>query len=80
MLTVSNNNMCDPRPISGNYLQNKTTRSAVSALTQHYPHCDGSRGHPGQVKLQMLPHAPSYYPIPRGKAILGVIYGVLLWG
>ena len=31
------------------------------------------------IKLQLLAPAPPYYPFPRGKPILGVIYGVLLW-
>jgi galactosylceramidase len=34
-------------PISGDYMSNPQTRSVVDALTQHYPHCDGSRGAPG---------------------------------
>ena len=33
----------------------------------------------GQGKSQLLPPAPPYYPFPRGKSILGVIYEVLLW-
>ena len=32
-----------------------------------------------QGKSQLLPPAPPYYPFPRVKSILGVIYGVLLW-
>ena len=32
-----------------------------------------------QGKFELLPPAPPYYPFPRGKSILGVIYGVLLW-
>ena len=35
--------------------------------------------HREQGKFQLLPPAPLYYPIPRGKSMLGVIYGVLLW-
>ena len=30
-------------------------------------------------KFQLLPHAPPYYPFPRGKSILGVIYGVYVY-
>ena len=32
-----------------------------------------------QGKFQLRPPAAPYYPVPRGKSILGVIYGVLLW-
>ena len=34
---------------------------------------------PRQGNFQLLPPAPPYYPFPRGKSILGVLYGVLLW-
>ena len=35
-------------PMASDYLNNPTTRSAISALTQHYPHCDATPGVPGK--------------------------------
>ena len=34
-------------PISTDYLKDPELRSSVGALTQHYPHCDASKGEPG---------------------------------
>ena len=38
-----------------------------------------STGPSRQRKLQLRPPAPPYYRFPRGKSIIGVISGVLLW-
>ena len=35
-------------PMASDYLNNTATRSAISALTQHYPHCDATPGVPGK--------------------------------
>ena len=35
-------------PMASDYLNNTVTRSAISALTQHYPHCDATPGVPGK--------------------------------
>ena len=40
---------------------------------------NANEGVPGQGKAKLRPPAPPYYPFTRGKFILGVIYGVLLW-
>ena len=34
-------------PIATDFLDHAPTRAVVDAISQHYPHCDGSRGAPG---------------------------------
>ena len=64
------------------------TESRIKEFTPHCVcrPCDGPRARRllrnRQDRFQLLPLAPPvppYYPFPRGKSILGVIYGFLLW-
>ena len=59
--------------------QSQSYLSPTSSQSQSVSSSSASTHHHRQGKSHLLPPAPPYYPIPRGKSILGVIYGVLLW-